>query len=83
MDKWHLDEMNMKVNSEVFILWRAVDSDGLKLDIFVQKRHNKKAAIRFLSRLLGSSPTLRVLVSNKLVSYTKPVNKMMPIDTPG
>jgi putative transposase len=24
-DKWHLDEMTMKVNGEYFILWRAVD----------------------------------------------------------
>mgnify|MGYP000446886381 FL=1 len=27
-DKWHLDEMNVKVNGEKFILWRAIDSDG-------------------------------------------------------
>ena len=77
-DKWHLDEMNIKINGVAFILWRAVDSDGLELDIFVQKRRNKKAAIRFLSRLLGSYPAPRVLVSDKLASYTKPVKKMMP-----
>ncbi len=27
-DKWHLDEMNIKIKGEVFILWRAVDSEG-------------------------------------------------------
>jgi putative transposase len=53
-DKWHLDEMTMKVNGEYFILWRAVDSEGYELDVFLQKRRNTKSAIRFLSRLLQS-----------------------------
>jgi len=77
-DKWHLDEMVIKLNGESFILWRAVDSDGFELDVFLQKRKNKKAAIRFLSRLLGSYPTPRVIVTDKLLSYVKPIRKMMP-----
>ena len=31
-DKWHLDEMTVKVNGEMFILWRAVDSNGYELE---------------------------------------------------
>jgi putative transposase len=53
-DKWHLDEMTIRINGEYFILWRAVDADGYELDVFLQKRRNKKSAIRFLSRLLNS-----------------------------
>jgi putative transposase len=41
-DKWHLDEMTIKVNGKYFILWRAVDSEGYELDVFLQKRRNKK-----------------------------------------
>jgi putative transposase len=52
-DKWHLDEMNVRVNDKTFILWRSVDSDEYELDILLQTHPNKKAAIRFLSRLLG------------------------------
>jgi hypothetical protein len=26
-DKWHLDEMSIRINGEYFILWRSVDSD--------------------------------------------------------
>lgn len=77
-DKWHLDEMMVKLNGESFILWRAVDSDGFELDVFLQKRKNKKAAIRFLSRLLGSYPAPRVIITDKLPSYVKPIRKMMP-----
>jgi len=48
--------MILKINGETFTLWRAFDSEGHELDIFLQKRKNKKAAIRFLSRLLGEHP---------------------------
>jgi putative transposase len=77
-DKWHLDEMTMKVNGEYFILWRAVDSEGYELDVFLQKRRNKKSAIRFLSRLLQSHPLPRVIVTDKLKSYIKPIKVMCP-----
>lgn len=46
-DKWHLDEINIKI--KVFILWRAVDSEGHELEVLLQKRRDKKSAIRFLS----------------------------------
>jgi len=77
-DKWHLDEMNIKINGEMFILWRAVDSDGYELDILLQKRRNKKSAIRFLSRLLKSYPSPRVMTTDKLKSYIKPIAHMYP-----
>ena len=77
-DKWHLDEMTMKVNGKYFILWRAVDSEGYELDVFLQKCRNKKSAIRFLSRLLQSYPMPRVIVTDKLKSYIKPIKIMCP-----
>ena len=75
-DKWHLDEMVVKLNGETYYLWRAVDSECYELDVLLQKRRNKKAAIRFLSRLLGSYPKPRVIVTDKLRSYNKPVSQM-------
>ena len=75
-DKWHLDEMTIKINGEFFILWRAVDSEGYELDVLLQKRRNKEAAIRFLMRLLGSYPEPRVSVTDKLRSYRKPIKSL-------
>lgn len=77
-DKWHLDEMSLRINGEPFILWRAVDEHGLELDVFLQKRRNKKSAIRFLSRLLRSYPVPRVIVTDKLKSYKQPIERMCP-----
>jgi putative transposase len=68
--------MTVKINGEFFILWRAVDSDGYELDILLQKHRNKKSAIRFLSRLLKSYPAPRVMVTDKLKSYKKPIQIM-------
>jgi len=68
--------MTVRINGEFFILWRAVDSEGYELDVLLQKHRNKKAAIRFLSRLLGSYPAPRVIVTDKLKSYRKPIQFM-------
>jgi len=65
-DKWHLDEMTIKINDKYFILWRAVDADGYELDVYLQKRRNKKSAIRFLTCLLGCYLKPRLIITDKL-----------------
>ena len=77
-DKWRLDEMTIRINGVYYILWRAVDSQGHDLDVFLQTRRNKKAAIRFLSRLLRQYPEPRVIVTDKLKSYIRPIRYMIP-----
>ena len=37
-DKWHLDEVAIKIAGKKHWLWRAVDQDGIVLDILVQSR---------------------------------------------
>jgi putative transposase len=50
---------------------------GHELDVFLQKRRNKKAAIRFLSRLLKSYPNAESkFITDKLNSYKKPIKFM-------
>jgi putative transposase len=51
-DKWHLDEMQLKSNGRKLWLWRAVDQQGVVLDILVQARRNQEAAEVFLRRVL-------------------------------
>jgi putative transposase len=69
-DKWHVDEMQLKIRGKKYWLWRAVDQDGSVLDILVQERRNEQAALAFLRRVLavaGGAP--RVIVTDKLASY--------------
>jgi putative transposase len=37
-DVWHLDEVFLKINGYLQYLWRAVDQNGVVLDILVQDR---------------------------------------------
>jgi putative transposase len=77
-DKWHLDEMLVRINGTPFVLWRAVDSEGMELDILLQKRRDKKSAVRFLVRLFHSYPSPRVVVTDKLRSYAHPLRTLCP-----
>ena len=69
-DKWHLDEVFIKINGKTHYLWRAVDQNGVVLDILVTSRRDAKAATRFFRKLLtGLRYVPRVLVTDKLASY--------------
>ena len=50
-DRWHLDEVFLKINGRLHYLWRAVDQDDDVLDIMVQSRRDKKAAQKFFRKL--------------------------------
>ena len=43
---WHLDEMFVKIGGRQMYFWRAVDSEGEVLDMLVQSRRDKRAALR-------------------------------------
>jgi len=69
-DKWHLDELFLKINAKLHYRWRAVDQHGNVLDILIQSRRNKAAAKQFFRKLLkGCHYVPRVLISDTLGSY--------------
>jgi len=77
-DKWHLDEVFVKINGVTHYLWRAVDQNGIVLDVLVQSRRNAKAAKRFFRKLLrGLRCVPRVLVTDKLASYGVAARELM------
>src|ERR1700733_2530645 len=78
-DKWHLDEVCLAIKGQKYWLWRAVDQDGYELDILLQSRRNFVAAKRFFQRLLqGLAYIPRVLITDKLRSYNKARNSLIP-----
>ena len=69
-NRWHLDEMVVRIAGERMYLWRAVDHEGEVLDMLVQSRRDSRAAMRPMRKLLkkqGFAPKL--LVTDKLRSY--------------
>ena len=78
-DKWHLDEVAIKIAGATHWLWRAVDQTGVVLDVLVQSRRDKRAAQRLPRKLLkrqGRAP--RVIVTDKLASYGAAKREVMP-----
>ncbi|MDO8911207.1 MAG: IS6 family transposase [Phenylobacterium sp.] len=68
--RWHLDEMVVKIAGRRMYLWRAVDDEGEVLDVLVQRRRNKHAALKLLRKLLknqGVHP--EAITTDKLASY--------------
>jgi transposase-like protein len=74
---WHLDEMAVMIAGRQFWLWRAVDNEGEILDLLVQRRRDKLAAVKLMRKLLkkqGFAPD--VLVTDKLRSYAAATTEM-------
>jgi hypothetical protein len=61
--QWHLDEMVIRIHGEQMYLWRAVDHEGEILDMLVQRRRDKRAAVKLMRKLLkghGFAPAVIV-----------------------
>ncbi|MER6406283.1 IS6 family transposase [Streptomyces viridosporus] len=78
-DKWHLDEVFVKIQGRQRYLWRAVDADGNVLDILVQSKRDTAAARRFFRKLMKKTRSVpRVVVTDKLRSYRAAHREVMP-----
>jgi putative transposase len=78
-DKWHLDEVVITIGGTKHWLWRAVDQNGVELDILIQSRRNKAAAKRLLRKLIRKQMrTPRVMITDKLGSYGAAKREVMP-----
>ena len=67
---WHLDEVYLKIDGRLVYLWRAVDGEGEVLDVLVQTKRNKAAALKLMRKLLKKYGFLpENLVTDDLRSY--------------
>jgi putative transposase len=67
--QWHLDEVFVKINGETHYLWRAVDHEGEVLESYVTKRRDRKAALKFLKKIMKRYGQPEAIVTDKLRSY--------------
>jgi putative transposase len=67
--RWHLDEVFVRINGETHYLWRAVDHEGEVLEVFVTKRRDRRAALKFLKRTMKRYGRPRSIVTDRLRSY--------------
>jgi putative transposase len=52
-NRWHLDEMVVRIAGARMYLWRAVDHEGEVLDMLVQRRRDTRAALRLMRSEVG------------------------------
>jgi len=78
-DTWHPADVFVSIQGERQYLWRAVNQDGDTIDILVQRRRNKQAAVRFFRRLLkGQGREPRWMITDTLKSYGAAHQAVMP-----
>ncbi len=67
---WHLDEVYLKIGGRMVYLWRAVDAEGEVLDVLVQSKRNKHAALKLMRKLLRKYAVVpERMVTDDLRSY--------------
>ena len=59
----------MKINGERRYLWRAVDHEGEVLESYVNKRIDRKAALKFIKKSMERNDQPRIIVTDKLRFY--------------
>ena len=67
--RWHLDEVYVKINGVTHYLWRAVDHEGEVLESLVTKSRDRKAALKFLKKLMKRHGRPETIVTDRLRSY--------------
>src|SRR5271165_3885836 len=74
---WHLDEVYLKIDGRMVYLWRAVDAEGEVLDVLVQSKRNKHAALKLMRKLLKKYAFVpERLVTDDLRSYGTAVREL-------
>src|SRR5947209_3689858 len=74
---WHLDEVYLKIDGRMVYVWRAVDAEGEVLDVLVQSKRNKHAALKLMRELLRKFAFVpERLVTDDLRSYSAAVRDL-------
>jgi len=74
---WHLDEVYLKIDGRLVYLWRAVDAEGEVLDVLVQTRRNRRAALKLMRKLLKKYG----FVPHKLARMTSVLMELQPVSS--
>ena len=74
--RWHLDEVFVRINGKIHYLWRAVDHEGEVLEAYVTKSRNRKAASKFLRKVMKRYGRPKTIVTDKLGSSARQLSPL-------
>jgi putative transposase len=78
--KWHVDEVFVKINGKRHYLWRAVDHEGEVHEAVVTKRRNKRAALKFLRKLMKRHGQVEEIFTDRFASYKAALRELGATD---
>ena len=78
--RWYLDVVFCRINSETHYLGRAVDHEGEVLEVFVTKRRDRRAVLKFLKRTMKRYGQPWSIATDALRSYSA---AMKALENPG
>jgi putative transposase len=81
-DRWHLDEVVVRIASRRMYLWRAVDHEGEILDMLVQRRRDKRAALRLMRKLFKKAGLRAEVAGNRQAALLRLGIPASPTDRP-
>nr|WP_254678521.1 IS6 family transposase [Enterococcus faecalis] len=70
---WKMDETYIKIKGRWHYLYRAIDADGLTLDIWLRKKRDTQAAYAFLKRLHKQFGEPKAIVTDKAPFLAPPL----------
>jgi putative transposase len=74
---WHLDEVYLKIDGRMVYLWWAVDAEGEVLDVLVQSKRNKQAALKLMRKLLKKYAIVpERMITDDFRSYSAAVREL-------
>ena len=77
---WKMDETYIKIKGKWHYLYRAIDAEGLTLDIWLRKKRDTQSAYSFLKRLQRQFGEPKVLVTDKAPSISRAFKKLQKND---
>jgi putative transposase len=75
--RWHLDGMFVRIGGKRMDLWRAIDAEGEVLEVLVQAKRDKRAALKLIRKLLrkhGAAP--EEWVTDKCPAYGEALREL-------
>lgn len=73
---WKMDETYIKIKGKWHYLYRAIDSEGMTLDIWLRRKRDANSAYAFFKRLLKQFGAPRVIVTDKAPSIKAAFNQL-------
>ena len=77
--KWRIDETYIKIKGQWCYLYRAIDTEGHTLDIWLRKKRDSHSAYAFIKRLIKQFGTPQMIITDQVPSTKVAMAKIMKV----